>query len=414
MKERLFYGWWVLFGLFLMYAGSSIGVSTFPLLNAELREIHGWTHEQVSLGPTFLYMAISIVAIFSGALIDRYQPKIVIIIGSICSIFSILLYYIVDTIPLLISVYLIFSIAITNTGVLSGMAVITRWFKKYRGIAAGIFTTGSSLGGIIFPKMVSILVAKYGLDTAILGLAAAGSLFIIVPLFIIKNNPQEVGTSIDGNKEIDSSTESAKHIAPTGVSLKEASQTIEFYMLLFITGSMWLVINTLVQHLSLLFKDLNISIQEAGTIQMLFFTCSLTGKFTFGWLSDKFSKKSIMLLAGVNMSLGCLLMLMAISQPNLLYGAVLVYGIGFSGTFTMVQLLVAEYYTGKHYGKILGVVITIDNLAGALGIYLLGNLRTSSGSYTSGFTLMLILCILATICTILLKKPKIQVAQPAV
>lgn len=404
--KQFFYGWWVLVGLFLMYAGSSIGVSTFPTLNAELREIHGWTHAEVSTPPSYLYFFIAGIAFLSGSLIDRYGPRLMIIVGSICNLTSIVLFYFVDTIPMLTLVYFIFSIGITNTGVLSGMTIITRWFRKYKGMAAGILTTGSSLAGIIFPKLMGNMIAQYDLKTAVLVLLGAGSIFIIVPLFFIKDNPSDVGQEIDGlpKQETQSEAINSKTL-PQNTSLTEAFGTIQFYMILFITGAMWLVINTLVQHLPLFLKDLKIGLAEAGTVQSIFFTFSLMGKFTFGWLSDKFGKKPIMILAGINMCLGCTLMLIAIGNPLLLYAAVLVYGIGFSGTFTMVQLLVAEYYTGIHYGKILGVVITVDNLAGALGIRLLGTWRTADGNYEFGFMFMLGLCALATVCTLLLKKP---------
>ena len=404
--KQFFYGWWVLVGLFLMYAGSSIGVSTFPTLNAQLREIHGWTHAEVSAPPSYLYFFISAIAFLSGSLIDRFGPRFMIIVGSICNLASIVLYYFVDSTLMLTVVYFVFSIGITNTGVLSGMNIITRWFKKYKGMAAGILTTGSSLAGIIFPKLMNNMIAQYDLKTAILVLLGAGAVFIIIPLFLIKNNPNEIGQEIDGVARQDSTNEKDNSVsAVANISLKEAFGTVQFYMILFITGAMWLVINTLVQHLPFFLKDLKIGLTEAGTVQSIFFTCSLLGKFTFGWLSDKFGKKTIMILAGINMCLGCALMLLAISNATLLYVAVLVYGIGFSGTFTMVQLLVAEYYTGMHYGKILGIVITVDNLAGALGIQLLGSWRTADGNYHFGFLFMLILCIIATACTLLLKKP---------
>src|SRR5690606_1149024 len=64
-----------------------------------------------------------------------------------------------------------------------------------------------------------------------------------------------------------------------------------------------------------------------------------------------------------------------------LYFYSLVFGFGFGGTFTMIQLLIAEYYSGVHYGRILGVLTMVDVVCGGLGISLLSIAQQALGGY---------------------------------
>ena len=106
-----------------------------------------------------------------------------------------------------------------------------------------------------------------------------------------------------------------------------------------------------------------------------------------------------MLLAIANLFAGAVLLKMTVQDPSLLRAYAICFGIGFSGAFTMIQLLVAELYQGKNYGTILGVVTMVDTLAGSAGALVLGILRKTSGSYLSSFTLMIALCVIAFIAT---------------
>ena len=82
-----------------------------------------------------------------------------------------------------------------------------------------------------------------------------------------------------------------------------------------------------------------------------------------------------------------------------------VFGIGFSGTFTMIQVLVAEFYAGKAYGKILGIVTMVDTLSGVMGILILGQLRSAQGDYHQALQILLAMSILAAVSVPFLKNP---------
>jgi MFS transporter, MCT family, aspergillic acid transporter len=70
----------------------------------------------------------------------------------------------------------------THTDHSVGLSATSGWFNKKRGAAFGALSTGSSLGGVIFPIMVSRLIREVGY-----GWAMRISAFLILFLLIVAN-----------------------------------------------------------------------------------------------------------------------------------------------------------------------------------------------------------------------------------
>jgi hypothetical protein len=65
-----------------------------------------------------------------------------------------------------------------------------------------------------------------------------------------------------------------------------------------------------------------------------------------------------------------------------LYGCAAIFGLGFGGTFTMIQLVIAEFFEGRSFAKILGLLTSVDVACGGIAITLLARMRTAfGGSY---------------------------------
>jgi MFS transporter, OFA family, oxalate/formate antiporter len=404
--KHFFYGWVVLGAVFLIYASGTIGVTTIPLLNVKLRTAFGWTHEQTVLGPSLLFLIMGVLSPIAGFLLDSLNPKRLLVIGWMCFIAALVLYSSITSFWQYMVFYGLYALGSVCTGVIPGMFLISKWFKKHRGIATGIFTVGSSFGGTIFPRFAGYMLERASWQETALWLAGATAIFAVVPWFFIRLTPESMNTTIDGLSEpAQSEEERAKEF--TTETLQTALKTTEFYVILFVTALVWFSIQPLVQNLSFHLKDVGVEPSRAGVILSALFLCSIGGKLFFGWLSDRANKKNILLAATLNLTLGASLVRLTgvIHEEWLFYCAAVVYGIGFSGSFTMVQLLVAERYSkSKDFGKILGAVTTADSLAVVAGVYLLGAMRTALGNYDAAFTVMVCSALIAAGGVVLLKQ----------
>jgi MFS family permease len=80
-----------------------------------------------------------------------------------------------------------------------------------------------------------------------------------------------------------------------------------------------------------------------------------------------------------------------------------VFGLGFGGCFTMIQLVAVESFGQRSLGKILGFIVFIDSTGAALGTVLIGQLRTSTGDYLVPFLVVTAVAATAILAVSLIK-----------
>lgn len=405
-SKRIFYGWWVLAGATLIYSVSSgLMINTLPLLYPNLMDEFGWDPEQVTRPATIFFILGAVVTPFISALLDKFSVKKIMIfsiIGFLCTFSS---FYLIRSLAHITIVYAIIAVMMVGCALVPNMLLITRWFRRYRGIATGILLTGTSFSGAIFPLIVKKVLDNGGdWRQAILTLATiAGFLMIGAVIFLIRNTPDEMGLSPDGNDSTEHIDELTKII---GFKLSEVIRTPVFYLLAFINCSLWFCIMSMLQHQSIYFSsELGISRNQLPIFFSIFFWCAVVGKLIFGWLSDHYNKIIIMLIAVINLTLG--LLAIRFSTPEtiyLLYLYTVIYGIGFSGAFTMIQLLIAHFFSGNSFGRILGLYMMIEIIAGGIGVGIVGRIQTANGSYAPAFDTLIGLNIIVALTIIVLYK----------
>jgi len=399
-KNGIYYGWWILSALIIAYAVTNgVILNTLPLFYPELIGEYGWTQDQVTRPAQLLFFMVAICSPIVGYLMDKISIKGMMLVGTLLLVGGFSTFAYLSNLNHLMLAYLLFALGITLAGIIPSMKIITNWFVQNRGIAVGLLLVGSSLGGAIFNPLAGRFISAYEWRVALVILGLITAVLIIFPLiFLVKERPDTLASEASPEK---GATPQGGLAVPT---LAIAAKTSNFYLLMFITGAMWFIIVGVIQHQALFIKDLNSGVSSSGVLGV-FFLCSVLGKVIFGKLSDHFPKKRIMLLSVINLAVGTFMLTIVKSNPGLwLWIYAIVFGIGFSGTFTMIQLLVAEYYSGPFYGRILGVFTMFDTLAGVGGILTLGKLRTWQGTYHQAFLILLILSLIAAVCVLLLKK----------
>ena len=406
---RVFYGWYVLGGLFVMYAVSN-GISNFtlPLFYPSLMDEFGWDQAEVTrpAGIKFLFASIYNLAI--GFLLDRYNPRPIMATGALLMVFGLVSFLLMDNLWHFTLIYLLLAFGLSMCGLIPSMLTTSRWFTKYRGRAVGILLMASSFGGAVLPLIVTGPIASGEWRQGIIILAVIGFVGMFLPvIWPLRARPEDKCLTPDGlSIELSEASDTKSLGVAGGAPLSEVARMPIFYYLLVATGVLWFCITGVVQHQALyLGRDQGLPTEVLGNVFSLFFTCSVLGKFIFGWLSDHFSKFLIMLLAIVNLAAG-LVILRFVDGAGIamIYGYAVVFGIGFSGSFTMIQLTIAELFTGPTYGRILGIYVAVDTIAASAGIFALGTIRVAADSYIPAIDLMLFLSVVALACVFAIKR----------
>lgn len=406
---KIFYGWWVLLGLFLIYsANNGIIIYTLPLFYPELIDEFGWNAEEVTRPAALLLIVAALIVPFAGVLFDRYSTRLVMLLGILALVAGLGFYPSITSLGQLTAIYMVFALGLAACGLVPNMLILTRWFRRYRGMAAGLLLMGSTVGGAAFPLLARETLVTQGWRQAVLMIAVIGSVMMIgAAVFLVRNRPQEMGLGADGVASPDESDATPKTGSP-GPTLKQAVKMPVFYILAAVTAALWFTTFAMLQHQSIFIgRDLGVDSARLPLIFSLFFWFAIIGKLFLSWISDKVDKLKVMLAAVLSLIFG-LLLLRTVSADNMvaLYGYAAIFGIGFGGTFSMIQLVVAEYFSGASYGKILALMTMVDSLAGSAGVNYLGRVRVAQGTYLPAFDLLIVICAVSTFLVIVLMRQR--------
>ncbi len=402
--------WFVLLGLMLVYAATTgIAVHTLPLVYPSLIEDFGWTTAQMTLPATVFYIVGALCAPFGGVLLDRFPPRTIMYWGVSGIALSLFAFGFIQELWQLVAIFFGIGLSMALCGLTASMVVLTKWFEHDRGRATGLLLMSASIGGAVFPQVLALGIESVGWRSGLLVLAVI-ALALMIPslMFLVKDRdlssltadqtkPETAGSSADSNTTV----QAGLHMGP---KLPEALKNPNFYLIAVATSCVWFSVIALLQHQSIhLSKDLGVDLALVPRIFSIFFICSFLGKIGFGWLSD-YCKKEVSMMLSVIALIASFLMLKQAGADDvwLLNSYAVVAGIGFGGSFTTIQLLIAQHFAGHSYGKILALLVMIDSIAGAMGTRVIANMRDSSDNYLAAFDTMIAVCVIAMVSIVII------------
>ena len=347
----------------------------YPFFVEEL----GWTRQQVTSGNAYSKIIVALLfGVIAGRLVDRFGPRRLMLAGILMAGGALIG---LSTVTGLFAFYLFYgfnALGYVCGGPLPNQVMLSRWFDKARGRAMGIAYLGIGIGGALVPLLAYWLTQSFGWRGA---LQALGVLMLLIafPAAWLVREPAASAAPAAG--------------APV-VELGSLIKRPAFYFLLI--GSMASIgaVGGTIQNLALYLR-LDRQLPQGGidAILSIVLAGSIVGRLLMGWLADRWPKKYVMIL---------IYAIVAASIPPLFYStsetslraAAFVFGIGLGGDYMIIPLMAAELYGLRVMGRVMGVVLTADSVAEATVPMLVASLRDSSGSYASGF---LVLVTLATI-----------------
>ncbi len=374
-------------------------VYAYSVFKKPLEELFKISATQGNL-PYMIFLAVfSIFVFLSGKFLDKFGPKIVMIIGGIVVGIGWMITYFATSISMVVVTYGIIGGA--GVGIVYGgpVSVATRWFPDKKGLAVGLSLLGFGASAFVTAPLAKSLIVSYGPLKAF-GIMGIAFLIVTVILSMLMKFPP-AGYKPKGWTP-PATTAGTKSLT-TGDMLKTAS----FYGLWICytlgstAGLMAIGISAPVGR-----EIIGLDMGTAATLVMVFAVFNGIGRPIFGALADKITPRWAAVISFIIILLASLMMLVAGK------GSIGLYAVAFCGFWLCLggwlaigPAGTASFFGIEGYAQKYGVMFSAYGLGAIIGGIISGSAKDTFGSYTMAFYPTAAMAIMGIIIAILMVKP---------
>ncbi|MBM7553934.1 putative MFS family arabinose efflux permease [Thalassobacillus pellis] len=286
--------------------------------------------------------------------------------------------------------------------------LVPQWFIGKRGRALSVMAIGGFASSALLPPLNTWLIDSVGWRNTWV-IWGVGLLILFLPLafFLVRNKPEDIGEIPDGKSRKRNSATVNLDVDVNEVcwTLKEATRTKAFWMILFCVSVPALVNTGITFHLVSIVQGKGLSPSVAALVLSLMAIVGFPITFFVGYLVDKIQVHYVLAMTFTGHILTLFLLLFTNSWAGaIIFGVV--WGL-ISGFERIVLSIVWPNYFGRTYlGSIKGVAQTVMVLGSAFGPLPFGLFYDYFGGYQEILWVMMMLPLTAVVLSLLSPKPQ--------
>jgi MFS family permease len=403
-KQPMFYGWWILVGLFVIDSVAALGRYNLTAFLPFIMSEKGWARETIGLAQSLGIWLYALVVLLSGALVDRIGSRKTFLIGGAISVLGWVLLSTAQS-PWELYLYygVLLSLAVGMTHYVPVMATTRKWFIKRAGLVAGIAGSAWAVGNSIFLPVMTNLADSHGwrYTSLVLGICF-GAVIILCALFIIRDTPESMGLRPDGEE----SPPAPGYTASVEVSwdIKRALKTSQF-LLLFIAYSIYNIgLNGIAAHVVAWGTDLGSPEATAGIFSTEFAAPLIFGCLAGGWLGDKYGKRRVMPIGLTLCTAAMFYGWLGVHTQQGLMALAIGVGLGTGLQAPLYVPLLGDLFGRARVGSLFGILTFGYGLIGGWGPLIWATLREATGYYNAA-ALVSAVCYAIAVVALLFVRP---------
>lgn len=381
------YRWRILALLFFATTINYIDRQVIGLLKPFISDELGWSEAEYGYIVTSFQVAYAIGLITTGRFIDKFGTRI-------GYIWAILIWSIAGMAHAAARGVISFAAARFALGIgesanfPAAVKSVSEWFpKKERAFATGLFNSGSTVGAIIAPVIVSGITMALGWQWAFIITGALGLIWIIFWLAWYQSpqkHPKISGEELSYINQDEEFTDIKIKIR--WIDLLKLKQTMAICSTRFISDWVWWFFLFWIP--DYLDKTHHINMKEVVLPLIIIYSVSSIGGIGGGWLSSRFisSGKSIDFARKTSILICALIVLpvMLVSQTHHLWVAVILIALaaaGHQGWASNMFAIISDIYPKHAVGTMVGISGFAGAVGGALSASFIGLILENTGSY---------------------------------
>jgi MFS family permease len=395
-RKSFYYGW-VIVAVCSMSMAIAYGILySYSVFFKPIVAQFNWNRATVSSIYSLAMVFRGAISIPIGWLADRYGSiKITVFCGVMIGTGLILASRVTE----LWQFYIVYGIFV-STGLSGaytiGSAITSRWFQKKRGLALGLVAAGSGFGTLALVPLSQYLISVFNWSNAFAIIGACAGFITISTAFLLKPAPKKKEILTD-------TTGKADGFLSSGSSLRSAILSKPMLMLVVTFSLINFCIQLIMIHLVNYATDLGISSFQAAGFLGIIGVVSIIGRLFMGGASDRIGTYRSLLVCGI-LLLASLIVLFFNTSPCGFYIFAVLFGFSYGGEIPQLPMLIAQIFGIRAMAALMGIVVFMGTIGGALGPWLGGKVYDVTQNYHFAFAIAAVACVLRLVLVVGFKK----------
>lgn len=408
-QQRTFWGWYIVFGSLFLMAINYGARYCFGIFVKPMSLEYGWSRAVISLAVSIHLFVYAAGAIYVGRYLDRFGPRRIVLIGSLCYAAGFILSgFAHDPLQFYLVYGFVCGLGSAATGVVVCNPYVGKWFEKRRGLALGISSTGIGLGTVLLSPLAGFIVKEYGWQNGFffLGIMIVVGGVTIAEVVMHRATPEDCGLLPDGATGPGNAPHGKGHTAEMGqIRWTEICRDTRFWVLTMAHGMAVMAFLTIIMHQVAYAMDNGIEKITAASSLGMVSMFGIFGQFLFGWFSDRVrDPKFAASLGYLIMAIGMILLL-RVSDAGMLFFFAAFFGFGYGSLAPVLPVMTADRFGRRVMGSVYGLLTFFTvGVIGSAGPLLGGVIFDATGSYRLVWKFNFCILFLAAILILVLKR----------
>ncbi|MDQ0271410.1 MFS transporter [Cytobacillus purgationiresistens] len=412
--RRLHYSWIVLIIVFFSIIVAGITRSSSGVFIIPFEADFGWERSKISLAIAISLFIYGISGPFMGAIVQIIGIKRMMLLSMGTLMAGLAFTFLMSETWHLILIWgIIIGLGSSLFLTVLSPIIANKWFVKRRGLAVGILTASTATGQLVLLPVLAYIIDRYNWQYAVAMILFLSAVSFIILFFLMKESPMAIGTMPYGEVKDTMESKAVKSgnnpfiIAFT--ALGEAIKAKEFWLLagsFFVCGlSTSGLIGT---HFVSYCVGFGIAVVTAASMLSFMGIFDLVGTTLSGWLSDRIDNRWLLFWYYSLRGLSLLLLPFALYEGSyvLLIIFSIFYGMDWIATVPPTINITRNIFGLEKSVIIYGWIFAAHQAGAAVAAFGGGIIFERFASYTYAFIGAGVLCFVASLFVIIIKKEK--------
>ena len=386
-RRRIFFGWYMVAASVVTNTiFSAAYFQGFGVLILPIERTFGWDRWVVSAAMSLRQLESGIVSPVVGFLLDRFSAGKLIFWSAVISGVGFIGLGFTTGIVTFFLFFVVISLGASGVShAVTWPVIISRWFRRNRGLATGLAVTGPIFGSPIVILNTQIEEA-FGWRVVLLGYGTLILVGVTLLSMLVRDRPEPYGLRPDGDPlEEEHPTGSSRRRTDAGLTLRAVLRTKEFWLFTSYLSGTFAVNSAIQGHMIPYFQqDIGLTAARAAVVMSIVFIISGIGRIGGGYLLDRTDYRVVLAVVAAMMGFSLLyLQLVSVRTVSATLPFALMFGVSFGCLVPMRGAVGSIMFGTRAIGGVLGLLQGGSIAAGVIGPMVMGLIFDLHGNYSA-------------------------------